>query len=93
VAEYTPTTEQMRDVFANLTLDSETRERRSIAFDRWLSAHDAEVRASERERAALHAEEGYRWGENCDDIAKRIRSGEPAEIAAREVPVEQGDET
>lgn len=47
------------------------------------AAHDAEVRAEERERAALHAEEGYRMEEHCDDIAKRIRSGEPAEIAAR----------
>lgn len=41
---------------------------------------------AERERAALHAEEGYRLGEHCDDIAKRIRSGEPATIAARPGP-------
>lgn len=52
-------------------------------LERIEAAHDAEVRGAERERAALHAEEGYRMEERCDDIAKRIRSGEPAEIAAR----------
>lgn len=62
------------------------------AFDRWLAAHDAEVRATERERAALHAEEGYRLEERCDDIAKRIRSGYPAEIAARPGVVAQEPE-
>ena len=49
-----------------------------------------EAVAAERERAARHADEGYRWGENCDDIAKRIRSGEPA-VALR-VPVGEGEQ-
>lgn len=71
---------------------SGAKEQRRIAgeiFDRWLAAHDADVREAERERAALHAEEGYRMGEHCDDIAKRIRSGEPAEITARPVVAEE----
>lgn len=34
--------------------------------------------SAERERAARHADEGYRHSESCDDIAARIRSGEPA---------------
>ncbi|WP_279367358.1 hypothetical protein [Microbacterium testaceum] len=45
-----------------------------------------DVRAAveaERQRAAAHAREGYRGNENCDDIAKRILSGEPA---ADEIP-------
>lgn len=46
---------------------------------------------AERERAALHAQEGYRMGENCDDIAKRIRSGEPAAIGAPEPQGEPSD--
>jgi len=84
MSEYTPTTEEVRNGFSR---SRQMPQFQSPAlqsdFDRWLAAHDAEVRAVERERAALHAEEGYRYEENCDDIAKRIRSGEPAEISAR----------
>lgn len=39
---------------------------------------------AERQRAAAHAREGYRGNETCDDITKRILSGEPA---ANEIPV------
>lgn len=89
MTEYTPKMHRIRDAVANSDwmdvsrVDPETIAAGYRYFDEVMAAHDAEVRAEERERAALHAEEGYRMEERCDDIAKRIRSGEPAEISAR----------
>lgn len=64
------------------------RHRRALTagLDAFKDAHTPTAVLAERERAALHAEEGYRLDERCDDIAKRIRSGEPATIAARPEP-------
>jgi hypothetical protein len=71
VAEYTPTTEQVREAYSH---DAEAEYRDPItnhaaqnrrAFNRWLSVHDAEVRAAALEEAATVAEsnpgieEGY----------------------------------
>lgn len=44
VSEYTPTTENVRSVFAHGGAGQSTDRRRAM-FDRWLAAHDAEVRA------------------------------------------------
>lgn len=90
VSEYTPLEQWLYDTGIAMPGAVEEVARRIEASD-WLAAHDAEVREAERERAALHAEEGYRMGEHCDDIAKRIRSGEPAEITARPVVAEEPD--
>lgn len=44
MSEYTPTTENVRSVFAHGGA-GQTTERRRAMFNRWLAAHDAEVRA------------------------------------------------
>lgn len=47
MSDYTPTTEEVREA-AGGSLNYIT----SDEFDRWLAAHDAEVRADEREESA-----------------------------------------
>lgn len=64
-SENTLTTTQMRDVFASLTLDSETRELRSIAFDRWFAS---EIEKAERRSRTEFADELTRKGVYSFDI-------------------------
>lgn len=52
MSDYTPTTEQVRSAYWHGTVDrdvvgrgTEARDRFDSEFDRWLAAHDAEVRA------------------------------------------------
>lgn len=76
-ADYTPTTTEIREEVA-WRFDGDAEARAKAAFDRWLDEHDAQVKAEERERvvelAARRADEGYRLGEYCDDIARDIRA-------------------
>ena len=57
-AEYTPTTEGVRDDYANWRVWVSSNLPKTVAtgrseFDRWLAAHDAEVEAQAREQVAL----------------------------------------
>lgn len=54
-APYTPTTQQVKDVYHNgvLNVPAEVDVPRALAmFDRWLAQHDAEVQKAERELVA-----------------------------------------
>lgn len=67
--EYTPTTEQVRDHFAWGLMDDPflTRHHKAAeAFDRWLAAHEAQVRAEERERIAQAIEADYATWRGAD---------------------------
>ena len=52
MTEYTPTTEYVRQGYL-FGFIKEQREEAASVFDRWLAAHDAEVRADECEQAAM----------------------------------------
>ena len=55
MSDYTPSTEFLRRMYATDTQAHEPFDYRLAEFDRWLAVHDAEVRADEREKAALEA--------------------------------------
>lgn len=58
MSDYTPTTEDIRNAYMsgdwndNPTDDDAMKRHFAAKFDRWLTAHDAEVRADEREKVA-----------------------------------------
>ena len=45
MSDYTPTTAQIRTGYASVAYTDEGVDLRLVEFDRWLAAHDAEVRA------------------------------------------------
>ena len=57
MSEYTPDTERIRLVFRMGGSDADARLTREDVFDRWLAAHDAEVRAG----VVVEEPEGRRW--------------------------------
>ena len=59
MSDYTPTTEDIRDVYMGWVPYSQ--QRGMEEFYRWLAAHDAEVRADEREKAAQRIDELLCW--------------------------------
>lgn len=69
MSDYAPTTEQVREGYVDTgwAADGSLGEPRDPeVFDRWLAAHDAQVRADERERIAtkfdrLHESEADPW--------------------------------
>lgn len=52
---YTPTTDEVREAYAGYAWLGPGRSDVTPEFDRWLAAHDAQVRAEERERVRLEA--------------------------------------
>ena len=53
MSDYTPTADEVRNYYERGVIDAGgIREDSRGNFDRWLAAHDAEVRADEREKAA-----------------------------------------
>lgn len=53
MTDYTPTTDEVRKAYVHANADTELQiDKWETVFDRWLAAHDAEVRADEREQAA-----------------------------------------
>lgn len=70
MSDYTPTTDEVRAVWTtwngyggliNRTgPEPETSEATAVEFDRWLAAHDEQVRADERERIAQAIEKRLR---------------------------------
>lgn len=61
--DWTPSTKFVRELFATTTpgclCEAEKSDALYEAFDRWLAAHDAQVRAEERERIAQAIEEWW----------------------------------
>lgn len=90
MGEYTPTTEEVRSLWWHhilegmasneVSLASDWKEERALAqFDRWLAAHDAEVREECAKVADAEAKRWYpttgRWGiEAATSIARTIRA-------------------
>lgn len=75
------TEDEVEAVVADLQYIAAARPEVMLALIERLRRAEAQVTdavAAERARAAAHAREGYRASENCDDIEKRILSGEPA---------------
>lgn len=70
MSEWTPTTEVVRGAASSWTTGE--------GFDRWLAAHDEQVRSEERERCAQIVESnlGRVWiaSETLPDIAAAIRA-------------------
>lgn len=103
MSEYTPTTESVRTAYAGAPAGVFARDAyntRSQEFDRWLAAHDAEVRAEAIEAAAVIADRYAtapgrpRVGVEsiaARDIAARIRRD--AEVRAGVVAEEPEGET
>lgn len=56
---WTPKTDEIRGDYSEGDVKREER------FDRWLAAHDAEIRADEREQAAMRVEDFLRTDLNC----------------------------
>ncbi len=80
MSEYTPTTEEVRAEFVtNKALRMPTTWRGADEFDRWLAAHDAEVRAAERERIIQDMQKRSHpddWGVPCvyvESYAEHLR--------------------
>lgn len=82
MSEYTPTTEQIRDNYVegmNAFYGERGASEYHDQFRRWLASHDAEVRASERERIIQDMQERSHpddWGVPCvyvESYAKRLR--------------------
>jgi hypothetical protein len=69
--DYTPTTETVRRAYALKSGEH------AEAFNRWLAAHDAEVRTEQRDKDAQIAEKPNRFGVKSPDgvkIAAAIRA-------------------
>ncbi|GAA1147977.1 hypothetical protein GCM10009651_35860 [Microbacterium natoriense] len=88
--QYTPTTDQIRAVFMGGAANEAQGERRGEAFDRWLAAHDAVVRAGvvaeEPEweygwKSHFPNGEEYEWlaCESREDAERQIRSNQDVE--------------
>ena len=80
MSEYVPTTEQVRGAYARAGFlpvsDGERNERRA-AFDRWLAAHDREVKAEAlREAAGAMPNRWRRDDDGPSACAFRIESQE-----------------
>lgn len=83
MSEYTPTTGNVRSVFAYAGAGQSERRRRE-AFDRWLAAHDAEVAARTlREAADAHLSEYGTWGGASQGAWLRARADQ-IEIETKE---------
>ena len=78
MSDYTPDTARVRDVYGLFARDTASVRGDQDAFDRWLAAHDAEVRADEREKCIVIAEsraEDLRYchkNDDCDTLARGI---------------------
>ena len=87
MSAYTPTTGEARDMWSWMREDnSDLPMSEGVAeFDRWLAAHDAAVRADEREKAARRvmdalidstgADTEAVWTIVCDSIPEERRGG------------------
>lgn len=65
MAEYTPTTEQVREEYSITVIDGTVLPSRARAFDRWLAAYEAEVRERITQDIARAVGEG-----TASDIAR-----------------------
>jgi hypothetical protein len=77
MSEYTPTTAQIKEKYVEDTIPIDIAE---VEFDRWLAAHDTEVRNATLEEAALISLEmeanqgdGY-YGHDFFDVATTLRA-------------------
>ncbi|WP_136053450.1 hypothetical protein [Microbacterium sp. K5D] len=93
MSDYTPTTEQIRAVFMGGAANEEQGERRGNSFDRWLTAHDAEVRAG-----VVAEEPGWACCRHCmrddgtrvaDCTGEEDRHATPCRHGCNGVPVKQ----
>ena len=76
MSEYTPTTEDVRFAMAGLRMSAERFVTRD-SFDRWLAAHDAEVRADEAAQWAQAVIDSGKQGERIGAARAGVVAEEP----------------
>lgn len=85
MSEYTPDTERIRLVFRMGGSDADARLTREDVFDRWLAAHDAEVRADEAAQWAQAVIDSGKQGERIGAARAGVVAEEPEWEYAYEV--------
>lgn len=73
MSDYTPTTDEVRECFPDGPASPRFGKVLRLEFDRWLAAHDAEIRADEREQAAQRVIAYY--AEHGDEIGTSLHYG------------------
>ena len=67
MSDYTPMTEEVREAYATHRFNAYATYRGTSLdeFDQWLAAHDAEIRADEREQAAQRVAKAIKHNRSC----------------------------